>query len=124
SIDFWHAYTAKTEEAMEDLAAGFNASQDKIVVNVEAQGSYEQLLGKYRESIGFDDLPAIAITDAQAFRDMVDSGTVLPAQSCVEADQFDLSGIDELIRAMYSIDGALYPAALNVSTPVLYYNRD
>ncbi len=123
-IDFWHPYTALTEEAMEDLAAGFNASQDKIIVNVQAQGSYGELLAKYRESISFDDLPAVAIADTGAFRDMVDSGTVLPAQSCVEADDFDLSAIDEQVRAFYSIDGALYPAQMNVSTPVLYYNRD
>lgn len=122
-IDFWHPYVAETEAAMEDLAAGFNASQDEIVVNVQAQGSYTELLSLYRESIQFDDLPAVAITDGQAFRDMVDSGTVLPAQSCVEADEFDLSGIDDTVRGYYSIDGALYPAALTVSTPVLYYNR-
>ncbi len=122
-IDFWHPYVAETEAAMQDLAAGFNASQDRIVVTAQAQGAYSELLAKYRESISFDDLPAIAITDGQAFRDMVDSGTVLPAQSCVEADGFDLSGIDELVRGFYSIDGALYPGALTVSTPVLYYNR-
>lgn len=122
-IDFWHAYTAQTAEAMEDLTAGFNASQDRIVVTAQAQGSYEELLSKYRESISFDDLPALAVTDAQAFRDVVDSGTVLPAQSCVEADEFPLTGIDELIRSSFSIDGALYPSATFISTPVLYYNR-
>jgi sn-glycerol 3-phosphate transport system substrate-binding protein len=122
-IDFWHAYTAQTAEAMEDLAAGFNASQDKIVVTPQAQGSYEELLAKYRESIAFDDLPALAVTDAQAFRDVVDSGTILPAQSCVEADQLPLTGIDELIRSSFSIEGALYPSATFISTPVLYYNR-
>ncbi|MEZ5247192.1 MAG: hypothetical protein R2707_19050 [Acidimicrobiales bacterium] len=56
------------------------------MVTPQAQGSYEELLAKYRESIAFDDLPALAVTDAQAFRDVVDSGTILPAQSCVEAD--------------------------------------
>lgn len=122
-IDFWHPFVAETEAAMQDLAAGFNASQDKIVVNVQAQGSYSELLAKYRESINFDDLPGVAITDGQAFRDMVDSGSVLPAQSCVEADDFDLSDIDETVRGFYSIDGALYPSALVVSSPVLYYNR-
>ena len=122
-IDFWHPLTTLSAEAMEDIGAAFNASQDKIVVNVEAQGSYGELLAAYRESIRSDDLPAIAITDRGAFRDMVDSGTVLPAQSCVEADGYELSGIDDLVRSYFSIDGALYPAAMNISTPVLYYNR-
>lgn len=122
-IDFWHAYTAQTAEAMEDLVTGFNASQDGIVVTAQAQGSYSELLAKYRESISFDDLPALAVFDTQAFRDVVDSGTVLPAQSCVEADEFPLTGIDELVRSSFSIDGAFYPSATFISTPVLYYNR-
>ncbi len=122
-IDFWHPYVTLTEEAMEDVAAAFNASQDKIVVTVEAQGSYGELLSKYRESINFDSLPAVAVIDGQAFRDTVDSNTVLPAQSCVEADAFPLDNIDEVVRSYYSLDGALYPASMTVSTPVLYYNR-
>ncbi len=122
-IDFWHPLVTFSAEAMDDIGAAFNASQDKIVVNVEAQGSYGELLAAYRESIRSNDLPAVAITDRGAFRDMVDSGTVLPAQSCVEAEGYDLSGIDELVRSYFSLDGALYPAAMNVSTPVLYYNR-
>ena len=123
-IVMWHPYTAETEQAMEDVAAAFNAAQSDIVVSVEAQGSYGELLAKYRESINFDDLPAVAITDEGTFRDMVDSGTVLPAQSCVEAEGYELTDIDELVRQYYSLDGALWPAAMNVSTPVLFYNRD
>tara|TARA_S200000501_G_scaffold315798_1_gene308285 strand:+ start:1283 stop:2869 length:1587 start_codon:yes stop_codon:yes gene_type:complete len=122
-IDFWHPFVAETEVAMQQLASRFNESQDKIVVTAQAQGSYGELLTKYRESIAFDDLPAVAIVDSQAFRDMVESESVLPAQSCVEADEFDLAGIDASLRGEFSIDGALYPAGLLVSAPVLYYNR-
>ena len=78
-IEFWHGIVALAAEAMQDLATAFNASQDKIVVNVEPQGSYRELLTKYRESINFDDLPDVAIIDRGALRDMADSGTVLPA---------------------------------------------
>ncbi|MEZ5247191.1 MAG: extracellular solute-binding protein [Acidimicrobiales bacterium] len=34
-----------------------------------------------------------------------------------------LTGIDELIRSSFSIEGTLYPSATFISTPVLYYNR-
>ena len=123
-IVFWHPYTALVEAAMDDLASAFNAGQDAIVVRVEAQGSYGELLSKYRESINFDSLPDIAIFDSQAVRDVIDSQTVLPAQSCIEADDFPLDNIDAAARANYSLDGALYPASMLVSAPVLYYNRD
>ena len=43
-IVMWHPYTAETEQAMEDVAAAFNAAQSDIVVSVEAQGSYGELL--------------------------------------------------------------------------------
>ena len=119
-VVFWHPYTALVEEAMHDLANDFNASQDDIVVTVEAQGTYGELLSKYRESISFDSLPDIAIFDSQAVRDVVDSGTILPAQSCIEADDFPLDNIDEAVRANYSLDGALYPWSMNVSAPLIY----
>jgi sn-glycerol 3-phosphate transport system substrate-binding protein len=122
-VVFWHPYTALVEEAMHDLANDFNSSQDDVVVTVEAQGTYGELLSKYRESINFDSLPDIAIFDSQAVRDVVDSETILPAQSCIEADSFPLDNIDEAVRANYSIDGALYPASMNVSAPLIYYNR-
>ena len=109
---------------MQDVATSFNASQDQIVVNVEAQGSYTELLAKYRESISFETLPDVAIFDTQTLRDVVDSGTVTPAQSCVEADDVGLDHINETVRAFFSLQGALWPAAMNVSVPVLYYNRD
>ena len=66
-INMWHPYTAETAQAMEDVGAAFNAAQDDIVVTVEAQGDYGELLAKYRESINFDDLPTVAITDAGTF---------------------------------------------------------
>jgi sn-glycerol 3-phosphate transport system substrate-binding protein len=54
---------------------------------------------------------------------MIDSQAVVPAQACVEADDYDLS--DHLTRVIdyFTVDGALWPMPFNVSNPVLYYNK-
>ena len=39
------------------------------------------------------------------------------------ADDFDPTAITPAARAAYSVDDVLYPGYMNVSTPILYYNK-
>jgi len=55
--------------------------------------------------------------------ELVDKGQVLPAEACMEADDFDPTEITPAARAAYSVDDVLYPGYMNVSTPILYYNK-
>ena len=55
---------------------------------------------------------------------MVDCGTVLPAQSCIDADHYDTSDLRPAGKDYYTIDGVLYPASINLSSPLLYYNKN
>lgn len=41
----------------------------------------------------------------------------------MEADDYDLTNLEPAVRSKYSVDGVLYPGYMNVSTPVLYYNK-
>lgn len=123
-VTVWHFLSGKTSEALEQLAAEYNDSQDQVVVKVESQGTNnDELWQKYRAGIGDGDLPAIAITDDTVTVDIVDSGTVLPAQSCIEAADVDMAPFLEAGSAYYTIDDVLYPASLNLSSALLYYNR-
>jgi sn-glycerol 3-phosphate transport system substrate-binding protein len=54
---------------------------------------------------------------------MVDKGQVLPAQTCMEADNYDPTQITPAARSAFSVDGVLYPGYMNVSTPILYFNK-
>lgn len=125
-ITLWHTYVGLTNRTLNKLADDYNASQDRVKVRVENQGAaYEELLRKYRQGIPSGDLPAIGIMEDTTTQFLSDSGTIIPGGVCAEADGY--TGYDDFakgVKDFYSVDGVLQPASFNVSTVLLYYNRD
>jgi sn-glycerol 3-phosphate transport system substrate-binding protein len=122
-VNLWHFFGAKPEEALKTLAANYNASQNKVKVNVENQGtSPDELWKKYTAGIKDNQLPDMAIMDDTVTVQMADSNTVLPAQSCINAGNVDMSDFVEPAQAYYRLGGDLYPASVNLSSALLYYN--
>ena len=54
---------------------------------------------------------------------VVDTGTLFPAQSCAEEVGFDIDAVQPAVRSYYTIDGVFYPGYVNISGPILFYNR-
>jgi sn-glycerol 3-phosphate transport system substrate-binding protein len=55
---------------------------------------------------------------------MADSGTVIPLTSCDEADDtFSTDDFLPIALDYYGIDDVVWPASMNLSTPILYYNK-
>ena len=103
-------------------ADDFNKSQDKVQVEVRSQGdSYDELLQKYQAGLASRQLPAIALIEDQNLRVMVDTGAVLPAESCQRADKSDFPVLPA-VRNYYTVDDVFWPGYVDVSEPVLYYN--
>ena len=50
-ITLWHAWVGLTKRTVESIAEDYNASQDKVKVNVESQGNYEEMLAKYESAL-------------------------------------------------------------------------
>lgn len=123
-IDLWHGLGAQSQVALNDLADEFNDSQDAVTVRILNQGtSYEEVFRKYVAAIPSQQLPAIAYLEDTTLRQLVDSGTVLPAEACEEADDFS-TGQLPVVRNYYSSEGIYWPAYTNVSSQVLYYNAN
>jgi sn-glycerol 3-phosphate transport system substrate-binding protein len=121
----WFQLGGKTRETLEAQVAKYNASQDKIVVRAENQGaSYEELLRKYESGIPTSDLPDLLVAEDTATQFLVDSDTVLPAQSCLDAEDMSTDGYVQTAVDHYSVDGALYPASANLSNILTYYNKN
>jgi hypothetical protein len=110
---------------LNELIAGFNASQDQIVVTGDDQGtSYDEVLRQYERTAATpDQLPDIIYMEDSALGQLVDRGQLLPAQSCMEADGYDPANLVPAARAAAEVDGVLYPGYMNVSSPILYYNK-
>ncbi|HEX6568502.1 MAG TPA: extracellular solute-binding protein [Acidimicrobiales bacterium] len=126
-VDLWYGgLNGSSKIAMDDMAAAFNASQDAVVVNASNQGAaYEEVYRKFTSAAaaGTDQLPDMIYLEDTQLQAMVDSGYVLPAQACMEAAGYDVTNLEPAVRSKYSVDDVLYPAYVNVSTPVLYYNK-
>ncbi|HEX6420169.1 MAG TPA: ABC transporter substrate-binding protein [Acidimicrobiales bacterium] len=126
-VDLWYGgLTGSVQVAMQEMAATFNASQDAVVVNASNQGAdYAEVYRKFTSAAaaGSGQLPDMVYLEDTQLQAMADSGYVLPAEACMEAADYDLTDIEPAVRAKYSVDGVLYPAYVNVSTPVLYYNK-
>lgn len=126
-ITVWHAYNALTKQAIEQAVADYNASQSKVKVNVEAQGSYPELLKKYEDRLGDpSSLPDVVFAEDTNLRFMIDSGTVIPSGDCIAADPDSKAFYDDLlpaVKATYAIKDVLWPAAFGVSMPIMYVNN-
>jgi len=123
-VTLWHFLSGKTGETLKQLVAAYNASQTKVKVVAESQGtSNDELFRKYQAGIKNHDLPAIAVMDDTVTQQVIDSKTVLPAQSCINADHVDVSAFSQSGRDYYTVDGVLWPASVNLSAALLYYNK-
>jgi sn-glycerol 3-phosphate transport system substrate-binding protein len=121
----WYALSAKSEESLKKQIDAYNASQSKVKVRAEKQGAaYEELLRKYEAGIQSKALPDLAIMEDTTTRFMIDSDTVLPAQSCLDAEKLSKDGFLKTAVDHYSVGGALYPASANLSDVLTYYNKN
>jgi sn-glycerol 3-phosphate transport system substrate-binding protein len=122
SITFWHAMTAQNETTLTQLTDAYNASQSKVRVTLISQGGYEQSIEKYKTS-SVGDRPALVQMPEYTLQLLADSNTVIPVQSCVNADDYAVDDFLPRAIAYYTLRGALQGMPFNISNPVLYYNK-
>lgn len=123
-VMFWHAMGGAGQEALEKIVDDFNASQDEVQVNAEYQGSYDEALTKYQSVAGTDSAPTMMQVFEIGTMAMINSGSIVPIQEFIDADGYDMSGLEENIINYYKIDDKFYSMPFNSSTPVMYYNKD
>jgi sn-glycerol 3-phosphate transport system substrate-binding protein len=122
-ITLWHGLNVENEDAIQRITDEYNASQNRVHVQSENQGGYLETIDKFFQSTQ-DDRPEIVMFVDYTTQQVIDSGTVIPTQACVEADGYDTSQIQPSTIAAYSAAGVQWGMPFNVSNPVLYYNRD
>ncbi|MET0728849.1 MAG: extracellular solute-binding protein [Acidimicrobiales bacterium] len=121
-VELWHGLGGESENNLNQLAEKFNARQAEVRVLVRNQGvSYDEVLRKYVAAIPSRQLPGIVYLEDTTLRQVVDSGTLLPAEACEAADGFT-TGQLPAVRNYYTADGVYWPGYTNVSEPVVYYN--
>eukprot|EP00130_Batrachochytrium_dendrobatidis_P008518 XP_006683393.1 hypothetical protein BATDEDRAFT_93154 [Batrachochytrium dendrobatidis JAM81] len=124
TVTFWHSMGGAGQEALDAIVESYNGSQDAVQVNAEYQGTYDEALTKFNSVAGTDSAPNMIQTFEIGTMSMINSGSIVPIQELIDADGYDMSGLEENIVNYYSLDGTFYSMPFNSSTPVMYYNKD
>jgi sn-glycerol 3-phosphate transport system substrate-binding protein len=122
-LTFWHALGGVNGETTSNLVNMFNDSQSDIFVQDIYQGSYDDLLNKWRAGLQSKSGPHILQVYDIGQRFMIDSKAIEPMQTFVDADKFDLSQFEQPILNYYTVDRKLNAMPFNTSNPILYYNK-
>jgi sn-glycerol 3-phosphate transport system substrate-binding protein len=121
-IVFWHGMANELETALVELTNEYNASQDRVVVQLQNQTSYDSAIDKYI-SVSQANRPTLVQLPEYVLKTFADSGTVVPAAACLESSGFDTSDFLPRTLSAYTLEGIQWGMPFNVSNPVLYYNR-
>ncbi len=127
-VDFWHGLTQPLGGILENVAAGFNASQSKYQVNATFKGSYPETMVAAIAAFRAGNAPHIV----QMFE--VGTATMMAARTAIKP-VYELTketgvNIDPKnyvggVRGYYSTaDGRLVSMPFNSSTPITWYNKD
>jgi sn-glycerol 3-phosphate transport system substrate-binding protein len=123
TITFWHAMTAANETTLQQLTQEYNASQDRVQVNLVFRGTYAETLEAYRQSTRGQNQPNLVQLEETTIQQVIDSETAIPADACIEAAGYDTGDILPRVLDQYTVEDTLWPVPFNTSNPVLYYNR-
>jgi sn-glycerol 3-phosphate transport system substrate-binding protein len=127
-LQWWHAMTSVNAQAVNRIAAEFNASQSEYKVVPVFKGSYAETMtagiAAYRAGKAPD---IIQIFDVGTATMMAAKGAIKPvSQLMAEAGEpFDVKAYLPAITGYYSTaDGKLLSLPFNSSTAVTYWNKD
>lgn len=120
-IMFWHSMSAALGEEVVKLTDAYNASQDKVKVNL-VQASYEETADNYYLASQGDRPDLVQLPEYQV-QAMVDTASTVPAGKCIAASGYDTSQFLPTALAAYATQGVQWSIPFNISNPVLFYNK-
>lgn len=120
-LTYWYAWKDKIGESKEELVKQFNESQDKIVVDAEYQGSYDELASKTQAAKAANNAPEIFEVEIANMYTMAKGGMIENLSSFVD-DQVDIDDFNEGLMHEAYIDDNLYGLPFYRSTPIMYKN--
>jgi sn-glycerol 3-phosphate transport system substrate-binding protein len=123
-ITFWQGgLRAELMEALDDLVEAYNGTQDVVQVDLHFQGTYDEAADKYLTALRGGTVPDVVLLEETRLQQMVDSGSIVPAQACVDAADYDLSDHLPVVLDEFRVAGDLGPMPFNLSNLVLYYDK-
>ena len=132
-IVFWHTQTGSNYDALKELVAQYNSTnQDKITVKEEYQGNYTQLDQKIKAAIAANSVPDISVAYESQVADYMKNDSVVALDDYVKSSKYGLSqaSLDDIFPAYLETnrfpryDNKLLSFPFTKSLLVMYYNED
>ncbi|OGK09474.1 MAG: hypothetical protein A2Y63_06610 [Candidatus Riflebacteria bacterium RBG_13_59_9] len=124
-IDFWYSIGATQAAPLEKILRDWNASNPMISVTGIYQGGYAATHDKLLTAWVAGNPPIMSQIDQCFAGVFVNNGAVLSLEGFIKGDKsFDLKDFNPYILKGGTYHGEIYGLPLNISTPILYINRD
>ena len=120
-ITFWHGMAADLGVEIAKLTDAYNASQDKVKVNL-VQSTYEETADNYYLANQADRPDLVQLPEYQ-IQGIVDTESTVPVGKCIDSSGMDTSTFLPAALAAYETQGVQWSMPFNLSNPVLYYNK-
>jgi sn-glycerol 3-phosphate transport system substrate-binding protein len=127
-IDFWHAFTGRLGELLDEQVAKFNDSQSEYTVVATNKGNYSETLNAGIAAFRAGEQPDILqVFEVGTATMMGAKGAIKPVYEVMAESglPFDQSAYLAAVAGYYTTtDGQMLSLPYNSSTPVLYVNKD
>lgn len=123
NISFWESMNRTNAVTLTKLTTQFNASQSKVHVTLVDQNSYTTTWAKYQAGLSNGQLPAVAQLQDIQLQGAIDTQSILPAQSCINATGYKTSDFVGRALAYWKADGIQQAMPFAVSNPIVFYNK-
>ena len=123
TVTFWYSLSCTNAEAIRTIVDLYNESQDKVFVDAQYQGEYDDAINKFGAAFAGGEKPCDILHSYEiGTRFILGTGWVKPVQEFIDADGWDYNVIEPNLLAYYTVDGKINSMPFNCSTPLLYYN--
>ncbi len=124
-IEFWHAFTKTNGDAVNTLAERFNESQSEYEIVPVYTGKYSEGTQKLTAAIAGNTAPGLVMLEITRYGLFAARGALEPLQPYMDAKgEAWSSSIRPFALEASKYLGDSYVIPFNVSTPVMYYNKD
>ena len=127
-IPWWHAMQGEIARLLEKLSADFNDSQPDYKIVPTSKGLYNETLASAIMAMRNRQQPTILqVSEVATATMMAAKGAVYPVFELMhdQGEAFDPNAYIPAVTGYYTdISGNMLSFPFNVSTPILYYNKD
>jgi sn-glycerol 3-phosphate transport system substrate-binding protein len=119
-VVFWSSYGGVNGKAVDGLVAKFNESQDDVYVEVQFQGSYDDVAQKVAAALIAKQAPDLAVLSDVTWERFFLNDALEPLNGYLK----DPAVYQPKLFGEYVVKGQSWCVPFARSTPILYYNRD